>query len=145
VALNPGEIRVKAATADAAWPLLTAWYREEAARLIRERVSHYARVLGLEVKRVELRQWQRRWGECRPLEDLRFNWRLILLPPEILDYVAVHELTHLREPGHTPRFWQGVERVLPDYRERRRWLNHYGTPFLIWRLGGEEGRVEGQG
>jgi predicted metal-dependent hydrolase len=48
--------------------------------------------------------------------------------------VVVHELAHLREPGHTPRFWQGVGQVLPDYRQRRLWLNRYGTPFLLWGL-----------
>jgi predicted metal-dependent hydrolase len=137
VALDPEEIRVRAAAADAAWPLLEAWYRGEAERLLRERVNHYARTMSLEVLRVELRQWKRRWGECRPREDLRFNWRLILLPPDLLDYVVVHELAHLREPGHTPNFWERVGQVLPDYRQRRLWLNRYGSPFLLWRLGGE--------
>lgn len=138
VALDAGEIRVSAATAAAAWPLLLAWYRREAEALIRERVNHYAREMGLEVRLVELREWKRRWGECHPQEALRFNWRLILLPPEILDYVAVHELAHLQVPGHTPRFWQRVEQLLPDYAERRQWLNRYGTPFLHWRLGEKE-------
>jgi len=134
VALLAGEIRVAAATEAAAWPLLSAWYRREAERMIRERVNHYAREMGLQVRRVELREWKRRWGECHPQEALRFNWRLILLPPKILDYVAVHELAHLQEPGHTARFWRRVEQVLPDFAERRRWLNQYGTPFLLWRL-----------
>lgn len=131
------QMRVRAATAAAAWPLLQVWYHREAERLIRERVNHYAGEMALKVQRVELREWKRRWGECCPQEDLRFNWRLILLPPEVLDYVVVHELTHLREPGHTPRFWQGVERVLPDFRQRRQWLQRYGSPFLVWRLDGE--------
>ena len=135
VALGPAEMRVRAATPAVAWGLLLDWYYQEAERLIKERVEYYAGAMGLKVRRVELRQWRRRWGECRPLEDLRFNWRLILVPPAVLDYVVVHELTHLQEPGHTPRFWQGVERVLPDYRQRRSWLNRYGTPFLLWRLG----------
>jgi len=132
-----GEIRVRAATAAAAWPLLQAWYRREAETLIRERVSHYARSMGLKTPLMELREWKRRWGECRPQETLRFNWRLILLPPEALDYVVVHELAHLREPGHTPRFWQRVGQALPDYARRRKWLNHYGAPFLRWQW--EEG------
>ncbi|MEW6658860.1 MAG: M48 family metallopeptidase [Thermodesulfobacteriota bacterium] len=97
-------------------------------------IKHYARDLGLKGLRVELREWRRRWGECRFQEALRFNWRLILLPLEILDYVVVHELAHLLEPGHNPRFWQRVEETLPDYRQRRYWLNRYGTPFLLWTL-----------
>lgn len=138
VELGDGEIRVKAAKEAAVWRRLQAWYYQEAERLIQERVHHYAREMGLQVRRVELREWKRRWGECHPREALRFNWRLILLPPEILDYVAVHELAHLQEPGHTPRFWQRVEQILPDWAERRRWLNYYGTPFLLWRLGEKE-------
>jgi predicted metal-dependent hydrolase len=138
VELADGEIRVKAAQESAAWGQLRDWYRQEAERLIRERVNHYAWEMGLKVRRVELREWKRRWGECHPQKALRFNWRLILLPPEILDYVAVHELAHLQAPGHTPRFWQRVEQILPDWAERRRWLNYYGTPFLLWRLGEKE-------
>ena len=134
VTAEGGEIRIKGATAAAAWPLLRAWYLQEADRIMRERVQHYARGLGLQTPRVELREWKRRWGECHPQEVLRFNWRLILLPPEILDYVAVHELAHLRVPGHTPPFWQEVGKTLPDYRGRRQWLNRYGAPFLLWRL-----------
>ncbi len=136
VPVEPGaaEIRVRAAAPAAAWPLLKAWYQQEADRIIRERVNHYACRNGLMVRRVELREWKRRWGECHPQEALRFNWRLILLPRKILDYVVVHELAHLVEPGHTARFWQRVARILPDYPERRGWLNRYGAPFLIWRL-----------
>jgi hypothetical protein len=134
VELGDGEIRVKAAKEAAVWRQLRAWYFQEAERLIRERVNHYAREMGLEVRGVELREWKRRWGECHPQEALRFNWRLILLPREILDYVAVHELAHLQEPGHAARFWQRVGEILPDYAGRRQWLNRYGTPFLLWRL-----------
>jgi predicted metal-dependent hydrolase len=128
------EIRVRAATVAAAWPRLQTWYRQEADRIIRARVHHYARGMGLKVQRVELREWKRRWGECHPQEALRFNWRLIFLPPEILDYVVVHELVHFQESGHNPRFWQRVEQTLPDYRQRRHWLNRFGTPFLVWKL-----------
>jgi predicted metal-dependent hydrolase len=134
VELAAGEIRVRGSSAAGAWTRLQDWYRQEADRLIRERVHHYARGQGLKVRRVELRAWRRRWGECQPQEALRFNWRLILLPPEILDYVVVHELAHLREPGHNPRFWHWVEETLPDYRQRRHWLNRSGTPFLLWSL-----------
>ena len=115
------------------WPPLRAWYLREADRRLRARVRDFAACLGLKVGRVELADWQRRWGECHPGPGLlRFNWRLIMLPPEVLDYVVVHELTHLKVPGHSPRFWQEVGGVLPDYASRRRWLNRYGTPFLSW-------------
>jgi hypothetical protein len=114
------------------WPPLKAWYRGQAELFLGERVRHFGVEMRLAVRGLELRDWQRRWGECHPDGKLRFNWRLILLPPDIIDYVVVHELAHLKVPGHNPRFWGVVGEVLPDHAARRRWLNRYGTPFLLW-------------
>ena len=102
-----------------------------------ERVRDYADRLGLEVEEVELREWRSKWGDCRAGGVLRFNWRAILLPAEVLDYLVVHELVHLLESRHTRRFWRFVATVLPDYASNRSWLQQYGTAFLLWepRLG----------
>jgi predicted metal-dependent hydrolase len=117
------------------WPLLKDWYEQEAARLLTERLGRYANLVKPEVGRMEVRDWKRRWGECRPRGGvLRFNWRLVLLPLRILDYVVAHELTHLAVPGHPPRFWRRLAKVMPDCAERRRWLNRFGSPFLLWKL-----------
>jgi predicted metal-dependent hydrolase len=127
-------IRVSLADGKALWPLLQQWYRRQAEQVLPERVRHFAGRLGQQVQQVELRDWKRRWGECQPGWGglLRFNWRLIMLPLKIVDYVVVHELAHLRQPGHQARFWQLVAEILPDYAHRRFWLNHYGSPFLLW-------------
>jgi len=135
VALNGKEIRVplsKEAEETDLWPRLVAWYAEHAFGLLRERVSHFGTAMGLTPGPVELREWKRRWGECHPDGQLRFNWRLIMCPPEVIDYVVVHELAHLTAPGHNPRFWRQVAAILPDYADRRRWLNREGAPFLRW-------------
>jgi len=116
------------------WPQLLNWYHREAAALLTARVRHFAAPMGLVPPPLELRAWRRRWGECHPDGRLRFNWRLVLLPPEILDYLAVHELAHLLVSGHPPRFWQAVGKYLPDFAPRRRWLRVYGSPFLLWKL-----------
>ncbi len=116
------------------WPILRAWYVRQAGTALTERVRHFAPRLNLALPPLAVRDWRRRWGECRPDGRLRFNWRLILLPPESLDYVVVHELAHLVVPGHPPRFWQEVARHLPDYRRRRQWLKVYGAPFLLWKF-----------
>ena len=113
-------------------PALRDWLNRRAAADIQGRLARYAPALGVKARPLELAQWKRRWGECHPDGRLRFNWRLIMLPPEIIDYVVVHELAHLRVPGHNPRFWGQVAAILPDYRERRQWLNRYGAPFLGW-------------
>lgn len=116
------------------WLQLLAWYRREAEAILTARVKHFASRMGLAAPPVEVRDWRRRWGECHSGGRLRFNWRLVLLSPEILDYVVVHELAHLKVAGHPPRFWQEVGQYLPDYAARRRWLNRQGAPFLSWRL-----------
>lgn len=116
------------------WPQLFSWYWREAAILLTKQIHFFAPRMGLAPPRLEVRNWRRRWGECRPDGCLRFNWRLVLLPPEILDYVVVHELAHLLVPGHPPKFWREVEKYLPDYTERRRWLKVYGPPFLLWKF-----------
>jgi hypothetical protein len=123
------------------WPQLAAWYRTAAGPHLVDRVRHYAMVMGLTVGALELCDWQRRWGECRPARGLlRFNWRLILLDPKLVDYVVVHELAHLEIPGHPPAFWRRLGEVLPDWAARRRRLNRDAAPMLGWRLaGGEEG------
>jgi predicted metal-dependent hydrolase len=132
VSRNGAEIRVSGAGDADLWPRLQAWYGDQAARLLQEQVSHWAARMNLKPGPVELREWRRRWGECHPDGKLRFNWRLILCPPAVIDYVVVHELAHLKVPGHNPRFWGQVARILPDYAVRRQWLNREGAPFLLW-------------
>jgi predicted metal-dependent hydrolase len=133
VSLGENDLRVSLPGDADLWPQLQTWYREQALRLLRERVSHWGDHMGLTPGPVELKEWKRRWGECHPDGLLRFNWRLILCPPAVIDYVVVHELAHLQVPGHNPRFWAVVAQVLPDYAARRRWLNREGAPFLLWR------------
>lgn len=117
------------------WNLLKKWYKQQAAQILTERLQRFAHVAKSRVRRMEVCEWRGRWGECRPREGrLRFNWRLVLLPLPIVDYVVAHELIHLSVPGHPPGFWEKLAEVMPDWATRRRWLNHYGSPFLFWEL-----------
>jgi predicted metal-dependent hydrolase len=116
------------------WPYLLDWYQRQAEVLLTASVHHFAPRMGLAPPPLELRNWRRRWGECHLDGHLRFNWRLVLLPPESLDYLVVHELAHLLVPGHPPRFWEAVGKYLPDFAARRRWLRLYGAPFLLWKF-----------
>lgn len=80
---------------------------------------------GLEVKRITVRNQRSRWGSCSRLGTISLNWRLVLMPAAVRDYVILHELMHLRQPNHSPRFWQEVAAVCPDYREAERWIREH--------------------
>ena len=87
-----------------------------------ERVRFYAGRIGVYPKNITLREQKTKWGSCSSLGNLNFNWKLIMAPPEALDYVVVHELAHLKEMNHSPAFYKVVASVLPDYKERRKLL-----------------------
>ena len=93
---------------------------------IPRRVSYFAQQMGVTYGRITIREQKTRWGSCSSKGNLNFNWKLVLMPEEVLDYVVVHELAHRRELNHSDRFWAIVAEVLPDYRERRRELKEWG-------------------
>ena len=101
-----------------------------ATREIPARAAHYAKQLGVSYNRISIRCQRTRWGSCSGKKNLNFNCLLMQTPPAVLDYVVVHELCHLLEMNHSPRFWSLVERILPDYRICRRWLRENGTALI---------------
>ena len=104
-----------------------AWFKKKARALFEERLQHFAPQLGVQHQRLSLSSARTRWGSARTDGHIRLNWRLIHLPLAQIDYVVVHELAHLRVMDHSPRFWDTVGAVMPDYRERRRTLR--GQPL----------------
>jgi len=102
------------------------YYKAQAKKIIRERLKHFNQSYQFEYNRVSFRNQKTRWGSCSSQKNLSFNWRLILAPRDILDYVVVHELCHLKEMNHSKQFWQLVEVQIPDHKKRRKWLkeNH---------------------
>lgn len=105
---------------------LTDWLFGEARRDLDSRVVHHARSLGLNARRITVRDQASRWGSCSTTGTLSFSWRLIMAPPLILDYVAAHEVAHLAEMNHGPRFWALVRQTMPQLDEARQWLQIYG-------------------
>ena len=99
-----------------------AWFKQQALALFEARLAHYGPLLGVRHRRLSLSGARTRWGSARADGHIRLNWRLIHLPLAQIDYVVVHELAHLRVMDHSPRFWDTVAEVMPDYRERRRLL-----------------------
>ncbi len=95
---------------------------EKAMEIFPKRVEYYAQLMGISYGRITIREQKTRWGSCSGRGNLNFNWKLTLMPSEILDYVVVHELAHRKEMNHSRDFWKIVEQVLPDYQKRRKRL-----------------------
>ena len=117
---------------------LLNWLCDEALRDLDGRVHWHAQRLGVKAKRIAVRDQTSRWGSCSTTGLLSFSWRLILAPPHVLDYVAAHEVAHLREMNHGPRFWALVRQTMPDMEEAKGWLQVYGMD--LHRYGAGTGR-----
>lgn len=105
------------------------WYRCQAKLHFLQRIGHYAARMELEIARLSLSSARTRWGSCNARGEIRLNWRLIQAPISQIDYVVVHELAHLAELNHSPRFWAIVECHLPHYRDAHSALRHYGERY----------------
>ncbi len=107
------------------------WYKKRAQQYLRERVDFYSRMLKLETGGIRITSAKRRWGSCSEINHLAFSFRLIMAPPDVIDYVVVHELMHIREKNHSSKFWNLVVEVIPDYKARRRWLHEHERYFHL--------------
>lgn len=109
------------------------WYRREARRLVTKAVAHEAARLKLDPGAISIRDTKTRWGSCAASGNLSFSWRLILAPPEVLEYVATHELCHLREQNHSKAFWRLLEATRPGWQGPARWLREHGGELRDYR------------
>ena len=100
-------------------------YRRQAKEVLTEKVAFYAEKMGVTYGRITIRGQKTRWGSCSREGNLNFNWKLMLFPEEIQDYVVVHELAHRKEMNHSKNFYRAVEEILPDYKARVRWLREH--------------------
>ncbi|KQT48497.1 hypothetical protein ASG47_09125 [Devosia sp. Leaf420] len=108
------------------------WLKGEALADLTERSAFHAARLGVTVKDIKLRSQSSRWGSCSSTGSINYNWRLILAPPFVLDYVAAHEVAHLVEMNHSDAFWSTVKRTLPDMERGRAWLKAHGRELMAW-------------
>lgn len=113
---------------------LIDWLKQQAAIDLARQSALHAERLGVSVKSIKLRNQSSRWGSCSSTGNLNYNWRLIIAPPHVLDYVAAHEVAHLVEMNHSPRFWANVKRTLPDMEHGRAWLKAHGHELMLYGL-----------
>lgn len=115
--------------------------KQAAQSVIPKRVAYFAERMRVTYGMVRIKDQKTRWGSCSAKGNLNFNWRLVMAPEAVLDYVVVHELCHRHCMDHSQRFWQYVEQVMPDYREARKWLKENGM-YLNKIIAAAPGRKE---
>lgn len=103
------------------------FYREKGKVRISDRVTFFEERMGVESKSVKIMELKNRWASCTADGNLNFNWKCMMAPPTVLDYIVVHELAHLICPNHTKAFWNEVDKVMPDYGDRKEWLRVHGA------------------
>jgi len=105
--------------------------KKEARQVFQEKAEKFSREISEDFGKIYLRDQETRWGSCSSKKNLNFNWRLILGPEEVLEYVVVHELVHLEEMNHGERFWQKVKRIFPKHEESREWLESNSAELVF--------------
>lgn len=105
-------------------------YREQARKIIEEILEKYEE-LDVEYGKIKLKNQKTRWASCSSRRNLNFNWRVVMAPKEIVEYIVVHELVHLEESNHTKKFWSKVASILPDYKEKAKWLEEHSPRFVF--------------
>lgn len=135
-AVDPAADGIAVHPGGAVGPQVAAALKDAARRHCGDAVQRHAAALGRDPERLRLRDTRSRWGSCSATGDLMLSWRLVLAPPEVLDYVAAHEVAHLERMDHSPRFWAIVDRLVPGHAEPRSWLRRHGATLHRWRFEG---------
>lgn len=107
------------------------WYREKTLAKVKERVSYYSSYFNDEVTTVKVKEQKKRWASCTSKNELLFNWRCVMAPVFVLDYIVVHEMCHMEYKNHSKDFWNRVYAVMPDYEVRKLWLRNNGIKMDI--------------
>ena len=110
---------------------LETLYRRNARQRFERRADHFANEMGVEYEEIEIRNQRTRWGSCSTNGILGLNWRLMMAPPEIIDYIIVHEVAHLRQPNHDNEFWSLVAEYDPEYESHAEWLMENSTQLVF--------------
>ncbi len=111
--------------------LLINWYRQQADDYLTLRTQHFADIMELQPSKISTRSYKARWGSCNARGEVQFNWQLIQAPSNIIDYVIIHELSHLKHLNHSAHFWQLVSQYYPNYQSARHWFKQNGVHLLF--------------
>lgn len=108
-----------------------AYYSDKGLQRITDRVKYYAPKVGISASSINVKEMNFRWASCSKSGALNFHWKCMMAPPKIIDYIIVHELCHMHQRNHSDAFWNEVDKVMPDYRERKEWLRKNGAGLSL--------------
>lgn len=131
VRLDGMQLAVNACEGDDVRILIEDWYTAQAKQHLGEATAQFSENLGVEVRSVAVKNYKSRWGSCSINGDIRYNWRAIMAPYEVVEYLAAHEVAHRKHHDHSKAYWSVVESLVPDYKIRRAWLKDNGHTLRI--------------
>ena len=132
IEFDGSEFRIYCREAGDAKGVLYGWYKEKLLKIVTARIGELSSSLGVKPGKIGVRAQKTIWGSCSYDNNISINMKLALAPPEIIDYILVHELCHIKHKNHSSDFWLAVESAMPDYKERRRWLKENGYSLLLF-------------
>ncbi|WP_163195321.1 M48 family metallopeptidase [Clostridium thermarum] len=106
-------------------------YKKLAKKVLQDRTSHYSKVIGVQVNRIYIKEQKTLWGSCSSKNNINYNWKLVMAPLWVLDYVVIHELCHILQRNHSKLFWLEVEKYMPNYKEAVEWLRQHGRKLQL--------------
>lgn len=110
---------------------LEIWYQAVALKILTEKNHIFGKMLGVQARSIKIKDYKSRWGSCTRSKEITYNWRIIIAPEQIVDYLVVHELSHILQHNHSPAFWQLVKKIIPDYKKSNEWLRKNGLHLVI--------------
>lgn len=116
---------------EAAKDIILQLYKKMARNIFKERTEFYSKLIGVTVNRIFIKEQKTLWGSCSSKNNINYNWKLIMAPLEVLDYVVIHELCHIIHRNHSKDYWQEVEKYMPQYKEKLKWLKEYGSSLQL--------------
>ncbi|MBI15997.1 MAG: hypothetical protein CL782_07160 [Chloroflexi bacterium] len=109
--------------------MLISWYKEHSEKLLPERTKKMSKIVGVSPVSIKIKDYKSRWGSCSVKGEISYNWRIVLAPYKVIDYVIFHELCHMLEHNHSYKYWDKVSQFVPDWRDCRDWLRNSNMPF----------------
>ena len=110
--------------------IIVNWLKDQASHYLTKRIEYLSKKISVSYKQLKIKSFKSRWGSCDSRGEILLNWKLIMLPTKVIDYVIVHELSHIKIPNHSKEFWNLVENKYPGYRREKKWLKEYGGQFI---------------